>query len=77
MREREAHAQLRGQKATVFRGAEQPEFRGDAECNPAFRLYALAAGVAALPFALAATAVEVAARSGGTIYVEARREPTP
>jgi SAM-dependent methyltransferase len=45
--------------------------------SPAFRLYALAAGVAALPFALAATAVEVAARSGGTIYVEARREPTP
>ena len=45
--------------------------------SPAFRLYALGAGVAALPFALAATAVEVAARSGGTIYVEARREPTP
>jgi SAM-dependent methyltransferase len=40
-----------------------------------FRLYALAAAVAALPFALAATAVEVAARSGGTIYIEARREP--
>ncbi|MGH7733568.1 MAG: hypothetical protein ACREOE_07695, partial [Gemmatimonadales bacterium] len=31
----------------------------------------------ALPFALAATAVEVAARAGGTIYVEARREPGP
>lgn len=45
--------------------------------SPALRLYALAAGVAALPFALAATAVEVAARSGGTIYVEARREPAP
>jgi hypothetical protein len=45
--------------------------------SPAFRLYALAAGVAALPFALAATAVEVAARSGGTIYIEARREPAP
>jgi SAM-dependent methyltransferase len=43
--------------------------------NPAVRLYALAAAVVALPFALAATAVEVAARSGGTIYVEARREP--
>jgi hypothetical protein len=26
---------------------------------------------------LAATAVEVAARSGGTIYIEARREPAP
>jgi SAM-dependent methyltransferase len=43
--------------------------------GPAFRVYALAAAVVALPFALAATAVEVAARSGGTIYVEARREP--
>jgi SAM-dependent methyltransferase len=42
--------------------------------NPAVRLYALAAAVVALPLALAATAVEVAARSGGTIYVEARRE---
>jgi hypothetical protein len=33
--------------------------------------------VAALPFALAATVVEVTARSGGTIYIEARREPEP
>jgi hypothetical protein len=41
--------------------------------RPAFRLYALAAAAVALPFALAATAVEVAARSGGTIYVEARQ----
>ncbi len=40
--------------------------------GPVFRLYALGAAVVALPFALAATAVEVAARSGGTIYVEAR-----
>jgi SAM-dependent methyltransferase len=40
--------------------------------SPALRLYALAAAVAALPFALTATAVEVAARSGGTIYIEAR-----
>jgi SAM-dependent methyltransferase len=45
--------------------------------SPALRLYAVAAAVAALPFALAATAVEVAARAGGTIYVEARREPAP
>jgi SAM-dependent methyltransferase len=43
--------------------------------SPALRLYALVSAVIALPFALAATAVEVAARSGGTIYVEARREP--
>ncbi len=45
--------------------------------GPAARLYALTAAVAALPFALAATAVEVAARSSGTMYVEARREPSP
>jgi len=43
--------------------------------SPALRLYALGAAVAALPFALAATVVEVTARSGGTIYIEARREP--
>jgi SAM-dependent methyltransferase len=43
--------------------------------GPAFWLYALAAGVVALPVALIGTAVEVAARSGGTVYVEARREP--
>ena len=43
--------------------------------GPILRLYALGAAVAALPFALAATAVEVAARSGGTVYIEARREP--
>jgi SAM-dependent methyltransferase len=45
--------------------------------SPVLRVYALAAAAAALPFALAATAVEVAARSGGTIYIEARREPAP
>jgi 2-polyprenyl-3-methyl-5-hydroxy-6-metoxy-1,4-benzoquinol methylase len=45
--------------------------------SPAVRLYALGAAVAALPFALAATAVEVTARSGGTIYIEARREAAP
>ena len=45
--------------------------------GPARRLYTLAAAVVALPLALVATAVEVAARSGGTIYVEARKEPEP
>jgi SAM-dependent methyltransferase len=44
--------------------------------SPVLRLYALTAAVVALPFALAATVVEVAARSGGTIYIEARREPS-
>lgn len=42
--------------------------------SPAFRVYALAAAAAALPAALAGTAVEVATRSGGTIYVQARRQ---
>jgi hypothetical protein len=45
--------------------------------GPVLRLYALSAAVVALPFALAATAVEVASRAGGTIYIEARREPGP
>jgi SAM-dependent methyltransferase len=45
--------------------------------SPFLRLYAFAAAVAALPFALVATAVEVAARSGGTIYIEARRGQAP
>jgi SAM-dependent methyltransferase len=45
--------------------------------SPARRLYALAAAGAAVPLALAAAAVEVAARSAGTIYVEARREAVP
>ena len=44
-----------------------------AAAGPGVRLYALAAAVAALPVALVGSAVEVAARSGGTIYVEARR----
>jgi SAM-dependent methyltransferase len=43
--------------------------------GPARRLYTLTAAAAALPLALIATAVEVAARSGGTIYIEARKEP--
>jgi SAM-dependent methyltransferase len=43
--------------------------------GPAFRLYTLAAAAAALPVALAGAAIEVTARSGGTIYVEARRAP--
>jgi hypothetical protein len=45
--------------------------------SPAVRLYALAAAAAVLPAALVATAVEVAKRSGGTVYIEARRESDP
>jgi len=42
--------------------------------SPAFRLYALAAAIAALPLALAGTLTEVATRTGGTIYIQARRQ---
>jgi SAM-dependent methyltransferase len=38
------------------------------------RLYALGAAVVALPVALVASAIEVAARAGGTVCVEARRD---
>ena len=58
----------------VYEAIRRTEARQAAQ-GPAFRLYALAAAVVSLPFALAATVVEVAARSGGTIYIEARREP--
>ena len=43
--------------------------------RPLLRLYTLAAAVITLPAALVATGFEVAARAGGTVYVEARREP--
>jgi SAM-dependent methyltransferase len=42
--------------------------------SPVFWVYTFAAAVVALPVALVGTAVEVAERNGGTIYVEARRE---
>jgi SAM-dependent methyltransferase len=42
--------------------------------SPAFRLYALGAAVVALPVAAVGTAIEVARRAGGTVYVQARRE---
>jgi len=41
--------------------------------GPARRLYALAAGVLALPVGLVGTAIELATKSGGSVYVEARR----
>jgi 2-polyprenyl-3-methyl-5-hydroxy-6-metoxy-1,4-benzoquinol methylase len=41
------------------------------------RLLALAAAVVALPTALVAAVIEVALRSGGTVYVQACREPAP
>ena len=58
----------------LYDAIRRNEARQEAQSG-AFRLYALAAAVAALPAALAGTAIEVATRSGGTIYVEARRQP--
>src|SRR5712691_4390431 len=60
----------------LYKAIRRSEARQAAQ-SPAIRLYALAAAVAVLPFALASAAVEVTARSGGTIYIEARREPAP
>jgi SAM-dependent methyltransferase len=48
-----------------------------AATSPAFRLYTFAAAVLTLPVAVAGSAIEVASRSGGTIYVEARRPELP
>lgn len=45
--------------------------------SPVRRAYTLAAAGVVLPVALAATAAEVTARSGGTICVQARREAIP
>lgn len=72
-------AQLPGHP-DLYDAIRRSDARQEAQ-GPVCRLYTLAAGVIALPFALAGAAVEVAARSGGTIYVEARRdsdvEPVP
>ena len=58
----------------LYEAIRRGEARRSAQ-SPARRLCALAAAGAAVPVALAAAAAEVAARAGGTIYVEARREP--
>jgi SAM-dependent methyltransferase len=47
-----------------------------APMGPARRLYALGAAAVVLPVALIASAIEVTARSGGSIYVLARRDVT-
>jgi SAM-dependent methyltransferase len=51
--------------------------RNEAQQNSqsaARRLYALTAGVVALPVGLVGTAIELATKSGGSIYVQARRK---
>jgi SAM-dependent methyltransferase len=56
----------------LYAAIRQPDARSE-RVSPGRRLATLAAGVAALPAAVACTATEVAARRGGTVYVEARR----
>jgi hypothetical protein len=58
----------------LYEVIRRPEARRSYQ-STARRLYTLAAAAAAVPIAIAATAVEVATRSGGTVYVEARRVP--
>jgi SAM-dependent methyltransferase len=60
----------------LYDAIRRDEARSAAQ-SQARRLYAFATAAAALPVALAAAAVEVMTRSGGTIYVEARRVPDP
>ena len=59
----------------LYDAIRRPEAR-QAPMSAGKRLYAVGAAASALPLALAATAVEVAARSGGSIYVLARRDPS-
>jgi SAM-dependent methyltransferase len=49
------------------------EARSSAQ-SAAWRAYAVGAGIAALPVAVVAAAIEVALRSGGSVYVQARRD---
>lgn len=58
----------------LYEVIRRPEARRASQ-STALRIYALAAAAAAVPLAMAATAIEVATRSGGTIYIEARRMP--
>lgn len=68
-------AQLPGQP-DLYEAIRRGEARESGQ-RTARRLYALAAAGAAMPLALAAATVEVMARSGGTIYIEARRDAGP
>ena len=59
----------------LYEVVRRPEARRTSQ-GTGRRLYTFAAAAAAVPLAIAATAIEVAMRSGGTIYVEARRMTT-
>jgi hypothetical protein len=56
----------------LYDAIRRPEARRD-PLPPARRRAALAAGALLLPLAVAAAGAEIAARRGGTLYVEARR----
>lgn len=56
----------------LYDAIRRPEARSRA-MTPLARLIVLASGVVLAPLAAAAAAAEVAARRGGTVYVEARR----
>lgn len=55
----------------LYRAIRRPEARAEPLSGPG-RAATLAAGGLALPFALCAAGIEVAARRGGSVYVEAR-----
>ena len=57
----------------LYDAIRRPQARS-ASLSPGRRAATLAAAVLLAPLAAAATAVEVAARRGGTVYVEARRD---
>jgi SAM-dependent methyltransferase len=59
----------------LYDAIRRPEAR-QAPMSGGKRLYAVGAAAAAMPLALAATVIEVAARSGGSVYVLARRDPS-
>jgi hypothetical protein len=56
----------------LYDAIRQPEARSR-RLTSRQRVAAVAAGVAASPLALALAGAEVAARAGGTVYLEARR----
>jgi SAM-dependent methyltransferase len=59
----------------LYEVIRRTEARSTAQ-SPAWRAFAVGAGLLALPVAVVAAAIEVAMRSGGSVYLEARRDGT-
>jgi SAM-dependent methyltransferase len=57
----------------LYEVIRRTEARSTAQ-SPAWRAFAVGAGILALPVAVVAAGIEVAMRSGGSVYVEARRD---